>query len=52
MSTNTCATLGRQPLTRRNTDETSDSFDENKELMQRYLLGPRKLAPKRKRGQR
>ena len=28
------------------------SFDENKELMQRYLLGPRKLVPKRKRGRR
>ncbi len=27
-------------------------FDENKELMQRYLLGPRKLVPKRKRGRR
>ena len=24
------------------------SFDENKELMQRYLLGPRKFVPRRK----
>jgi hypothetical protein len=28
------------------------SFDENKEMMQRYLLGPRKLVPKRKRRRR
>ena len=28
------------------------SFEENKELMQRYLLGPWRLAPQRKRGHR
>jgi hypothetical protein len=32
--------------------EPDSPFEENKELMQRYLLGPRKLAPKRKRGRR
>jgi len=31
-------------------ESTADfSFDENKELMQRYLLGPRKFVPRRKR---
>jgi len=32
--------------------EPDSPFDENKKLMQRYLLGPRKLVPKRKRGRR